>query len=923
MQKIKNKIAVLIVSLGLGLGYGSATPIINNVEVNHLLVESLEKPLGIDNPKPNLSWQIESSRRGVVQKSYQIFVASSLANLAKNMGDYWNSGKVISNKQNYIKYRGKELKPGTRLYWKVRIYDDKDQESKWSSPSTWVTGLLTSACKGQWISYDPAKAASMPLFKKVVEIKKPIKHAIIHITGLGYYELFMNGKKVGDHVLDPGQTNYDDYALYVTYDVADFLKNGNNVMGVMLGDGWYNQNKVWGRSMSYGIPRLMCQLDVTFADGSMEQFISDTSWKWHDGPVVKSNVYEGEVYDARKEVKNWSSETEMSSWMPVVLSVKNPPGIRSQTFPAIKVQQQIPTSRFYKVGDGKYLFDVGENFAGWAKLKVKAHAGDSIKLRMGEEVEQDGNLDMRSTGVNATKVEQTNIYICKSDEEETWEPKFTYHGFRYIEVSGLTHEPSKDMITGIVVNTAVNKAGNFESSEPHINRLHQMAIRTMLSNLHSIPTDCPTREKCGWLGDAHALGETSIYNFDMERFWINYQSNMRSSGRDTQTTIFHVLKNHEFRKGLKPAGIPYMISPGKRHAGVASIDWGTAVIQLPWYIYLYYGNQNILEEFYPNIKQWVDYATTLAKDHIVYEGLGDWCPPGGQKPDDCPVPLSSTAFYYLDLNLMSKIAGVLGNRNDQKHYSLLSDSVKQAFIKKFYDADQQSFGTQTANAIALDFKLIPAKAEEKISSAIVDLSNKKYDGFMRTGIFGFSRIFGALSNYGNDKTAYQILTKKGNNSFELMWKKYNATTLWEALPVDDKYKNNPVISHNHPMQAGFDAWFYEGILGIKPMEEAPGFKSVKLSPALTQQLAWAKGSYESAYGKIISDWERSDNLFKWKVTIPANTTAIIYIPAISLDNIQENGQPVSLSKGIEFLKMEDGKAVLKIVSGDYYFISKG
>ena len=915
-----NRIAAIAALLFSGFFVASA-----EIHTSALKIQSIIDPTGIGTPNPDLSWQWESDRRGSLQTAYEVLVASSKEKLLQESGDVWSSGKVYSGEQCYVKYKGNTLQSGKTYWWKVKVWDNHQQVSSWSEVARFTMGILHPAeWKAQWITYDTAKATAQPVFRKSFTLVKKIKSAVAHISGLGYYELYLNGKKVGDHVLDPGQTNYEDYAFYVTYDITNQLKQGGNVTGVMLGDGWYNQNKVWGKNgLSYGNPLMICQLDVEYSDGSKAQIISDQSWQWANGPVIRSNVYGGEVYNAQKEIANWSSDPKAKAdWMPVVPAQIHPPKLVAQSLPPIKKMKEIPAKSVNKVSEGTYIFDFGQNFAGWTRLKVCAQKGTTITIRTAEEIDREGQLYTASTGVTATKVEQTEVYTCKGGGTEVWEPRFTYHGFRFAEVKGLPFKPELDFLTGIVVYSSIAEAGSFASSNEQINHLHQLAKWTLTSNLHSIPTDCPAREKCGWLGDAHAMVGMGIYNFGMETFWEKYLYDIRSTSRqESKGSIYKTWDKQESR--IKPAGIPYMIAPGKRLGGAASPDWGTTVVQVPWNIYLYYGNLSVLKEFYPDMKRWVNYVDGLAVDNIVDYGLGDWCPPGRIVPLEPPVKISSTAFHYLDLTIIEHAATLLGYKEDAGLFKKNRVAVKQAFIDHFYDSQKKTFGSQTANSMALDFGLVPSGDDKAVSDQIVMTSVEDLDGFLNTGIFGLSRIFKALSQNGNEKTAYDILTKKGYNSFEFMWLKYNATTLWEILPVDSFYlkmKNKlSDRSHSHPMQGGYDKWFYECVLGIRPDADAPGFKKIHLEPEMISQLKWAKGEYESGFGIIKSDWETDANLFKWRVTVPANTTAIVYLPVGSEKQVMESGKPATTVEGIRFVKIENGKALFEIGSGSYSF----
>ncbi len=574
-----------------------------DVQVTHLTCNHFTNPAGVL-AQPVFSWQSMTDENGQMQTAYQIIVASSEKNLAKDKGDIWDSQKVVSDKQTHTEFKGQTLKSSTIYYWKIKVWDKNNKVSAWSKNAHFITGLVSeNDIKAQWITSNKEKGQAAPLFRKSFSLKNKPQNAIIHIAGLGYYELYVNGKKVGDHVLDPGQTNYDEYGFYVTYNIDTLLKKGENVIGVMLGDGWYNQDVVWG-GMSYGKPLLWCQLD-TEHKGEKAQIVSDTTWKWINGPVLSNNVYAGEVYDAQKEVNGWHTVTPSrdeakgikgvlkDTWNTVFLAKKYPPQLKPQDIQPIKKMAELPVKRFYKSINGSYIFDMGQNFSGWNRLKISAPKGTEITLKMAEEVNPDGTLNHLTAGILATKVEQMEKYTCKGTGIEIWEPRFTYHGFRYVEVLGLKEPPTADLLRGIVVYSSMPTAGNFSCSNPQINKLHTLNYWTLIGNLHSIPTDCPHREKCGWLGDAHAMAQSTIYNLDMQNFWLKFMDDIHSAAKVGTNTIFHLGKNKIFRKGFKEAGIPFIVSPGKRLISAASPDWGTAIVQLPWFLYTYYGNCTI------------------------------------------------------------------------------------------------------------------------------------------------------------------------------------------------------------------------------------------------------------------------------------------------------------------------------------------
>lgn len=884
----------------------------SNLTVNYLRCQYLTNPCGIDIMNPVLSWQIISSDEGTVQAAYQVKVSSS----EKGEGDIWDSGKVNDRDAAHILYKGKALEPEKKYYWNVRIWDDAGRESPWSKTATWCTGLFQPEdWKAEWITGDFTTARSMPLFRREFNIGKKVSRALVSVSGLGYYELYLNGKKVGDQVLDPAQTNYDQYALYSAFEVTGLLKRGENAAGIMLGDGWYNQDKAFGANFSYGKPKLIFQMKMVYGDGSSETLVSDTSWQWAEGPVVAANVYAGETYDAGKEIKGWCEPGKPSGiWHPTVKAANPPSQLRAQLMPPIRKVKVIQPVGIRKTGDSTWVVDMGQNFAGWVKIRVKEPAGAVVRIRMSEEVYPDGSPDYTSTGVSATRYIQTDTYICRGSGTETWEPRFTYHGFRYAEVSGLSHDPDKGFLEGVVVHTDVPTTGSFRCSSDIINQLHEMALWTQVSNLHGIPTDCPHREKCGWLGDAHAVLPMTNYNYDMQAFWIKYLNDIRSSASREGMTLHHKAKNRVFYQAYKNKGIPFMIAPGKRECGAASVDWGTALVQIPWSLYLFYGNMDVLRDFYPDMSTWVAYEETLAKDNLILEGLGDWCPPGGNALMDCPFELSSTAFYYHDLTLMQKIAGLLGHQEDMKQNGEVSLKVKEAFIARYYDQGSKSFGSQTANSLALDFGLAPAGDEKAVSDAIAR-SVRENSGFHHTGIFGLPRIFDALALYENQEAAAGILSVTGPKSFENMWKYYGATTLWETLPVEapvEGEKPRSYGSHNHPMQGGFDGWFYKGIAGIAPDAEHPGFATIRFEPLLVDYLDWAEASFESVRGTIKSAWKKESGKFTWNITIPVNSDGWAVLPWNESDSVI-----LDHADAARWLNDHAGKKIIHLKAGNH------
>lgn len=790
--------------------------------------------------------------------------------------------------------------------------------SDWISPDltrgNWVQAeSIAKYGDAPWGRLKPRRDRTYPsvLLRRNFSLKGKIRKARAYVCGLGYYELYLNDKKVGDNVLDPGQTNYEHFAFYITYDVTEYLRDGNNTAGIMLGNGWYNQELVWG-GLSYGRPATICRLQIDYEDGKSQTILTDEAWKTAEGPVIFNNVYAGEIYDARKEIPGWAGPgLDDSEWQSAWAVEPLTPGLKAQTIPPIKRMKILKPVALTNPKPDVWIYDMGQNFAGWVRLTLRATAGTTITLRFSEVLAPDGTIDPASTGVRATGVVQIDRYICKGVGTEVWEPRFTYHGFRYVEMTGFSDKPALDMIEGVVVHTSVETVGNFECSNELINRIHSTALWTEVSNLHSIPTDCPHRERCGWLGDAHVSAEMTIYNFDVAQFWTKFMLDIETSlgqGGGTSTG--------------KPAtpGIPCNISTGKRLCGQARPDWGSAIIQIPWYMYLYYQDKDVFTHHYPHMKRWVEYLTGEAKDSIVSDGYGDWCPPGTNKYMQCPPALSSTALYYFDVKLMSEIAEILGKNEDAVQFKKLASEIKQSFIKHFLNGENMTYGCQTADAIALYLDLIPEGKTDEIAGSLFSDVMEKNKGHFTTGIIGVRHLFWALSNWGNDSAAYTILTQKTYPSYAFMFS-LGATTLWEAIAKKEADGRYPSFSHNHPMQGGFDAWFYHGIGGINPVPEAPGFRRIVMKPHLVNQLEWARANYCSISGLIESDWKNEGNIFHWRITIPPNTTAVVYVPVEDAKRVTENSKPADKSEGVKFLRTENGFSVYEVTSGRYHFTS--
>ena len=856
------------------------------LEVTRLRCRDLENPEGVD--RVRLSWQIESDRDDVSQRAWEVEVATTPKLLKRGCADVLRSGKQLSDQQMNIAFDSVSWTPGLRYWWRVRVWNAQDGASEWSDPAAFSVGPDSTQWKARWITARWTPDMAMPCFRKTFDAslhgKRPTR-AVVYLSGLGCSDLYFNGRLVDStRILDPAQSNYEHYALYSTFDVTPLMQRGQNCVGVMLGDGWYNQGVVWGPSFSYGKPIMAARLDLFYADGSTRSIETDSTWQWTTGPIQRANLYAGEVYDASRRVVGWADASfEAKGWHSAVSATEGviPRAVCPQVMEPIRMHRTIEAVDLWQDSAGHWIYDFGENVAAIPLLEVKQPAGTRLVMRMGETLYPNRTIDFSTTGNGATGVIQTDEYVCRGGGSERWTPRFTYHGFRYLELSGAVTQPERSWIKAVTVYSDVERRGEFKCSDPQLNRLHEMAVRTMLSNIHGLPTDCPHRERCGWLGDAHAVFQFENCNYSMYNFWMKYMEDIRStSDIFLKNTLHQKLHNNEFYFADKQPGIPFMIAPGRRLCGVASPDWGTAVVQLPWNLYLYYGNREPLERYYGQMKQWTDHVHALCDARgVVPYGLGDWCPPGGNPTIDCPIPLSSTLFHYVDADLTSRAAGVLGLTSDSVRYAQMRDSVGRAVIDNFYDKTLHTFGSQTADAMALSYGVVPASDRQEVARAIVLNMKQKYGDFIHTGIFGFKYVGEALSRNGSAQAAFDAFTKKGTNSFAWMWDQAHATTLWEALPIDPHTTEVGLkASLNHPMQAVYDTWFYEDVAGIRPDPSGAGFKVIRFAPTLTSQLDWAEASLDTPYGETSSKWKHEDGKLEWKIEIPVGASGLVALP---------------------------------------------
>jgi alpha-L-rhamnosidase len=719
--------------------------------------------------------------------------------------------------------------------------------------------------------------------------------------------LELNGRKVGDDVLDPGFTDFNRRVLYRTYDVTGALRRGPNVVGAVLGGGWFNlatadlfafERAPWSAS-----PRMICQIHLEFADGTSQTVVSDQSWKWSTGAITFNCVRGGETIDARADKPGWSLPGyDDSAWRGAV-TVAAPGGkLVSQQHPAIRATASIRPVSLTQPKPGVYVFDLGLNIAGWASLNTRGPRGSRVQLEHNERLNPDGTLDTRNLTSHTRGRFQTAEFVLKGEGLETFEPRFTYHGFRYVQVTGLAEPPTLDTLTGHWVTTDPEPAGEFTCSDPRINKLQEVIVRTFLNNLHGIPTDCPQREKMGWMNDGSVCMEMGFLNRDTPLFYRKWFNDMVDA-QDANGHVPDFVPTSGWGRS-KPDGAP---------GDMADPWWGGAVVLAPWKLYQYYDDTRVLEEGYPAMKAYVDYLSSTAKDKVISWGLGDWLDEsaggGGRR---VPVAQTSTAAYFLYSRILSQVAALLDRTDDSLHYANQAEAIRAAFNERFLDPGSGLYAkdSQTAQALPLALGLAPEDRRSLILEQLVQSISGSRKNHVSAGIVGVLYLFHALMENGRDDLAWAMLSQEDYPGWLHMLNE-GATSIWEAW--------NGEASLNHPTFGCVGFWFYQGLGGIRPATVAPGFKRMLIKPALVGDLEWVKCAYASVHGKIESHWRRDKDTLLLEITIPANTRATVYIPTTQPNAVTESGVPADQAPGVKLLRSEAVAVVYEIGSGTYCF----
>ena len=780
---------------------------------------------------------------------------------------------------------------------------DSVEEGGWSRQRL-VDGVEKAQPGGR--TANPAGDRAVMLRKEIVLSQKPVR-ATAYVCGLGYNELYINGLKVGDHALDPGFTAYNERVLYVGHDVTPMLQAGKSTLGVILGNGWFNErtNDVWAFQAAPWIapPKLLLRIDVEYADGTSTTIRSDESWKVStDGPIVYNCIRGGETYDARKVMPGWDRpEYDDSAWTGARIMPAPKGRLQAQYHPPIRAVDSIRPVKLTEPKPGVFVFDLGVNASGWARLTTRGERGRKITLLFDERLNGDGTLNMGNGGLTQGRY-QTHECILAGEGDETFEPRFTYYGFRYVQVTGLTEKPTLDTLVGRTVHTDPEPAGEFSCSNPDVNRIHEMILRTQLANTHGIPTDCPHREKIGWTGDGYITMEEAIHNFRMAGFYMKWWRDML----DVQDPTGHAscIAPAPGWGRSNPDGSPHFLSDPW---------WGGALVRLPWKHYRYYGDRRILEEAYEPMKKYLDYAAIWSPGHISWANEGDWLEAGGSGPSGrTPPQLAGTAAYFQHAKIVAEIARLLGKADDAARYSRLAEDISAAFHKKYFDAEAGLYAkdSQTAPALALTFGMTPADKRELVLARLLENITQTRKNHISSGIIGTYYVFQTLMEEGRDDVAYAMLTQKDSPGWLHMLNN-GGTTVWESW--------NGAGSLNHPALGSVDAWLYRGLGGIRLDPAATAFKRILVKPAVVGDLTWVKCSHQSLYGKIESNWRREAGKLRLEVTIPPNTTATVFVPTAKSGDVTESGQPAANAKGVKFLRAEKDAVVYEVGSGSYVF----
>lgn len=915
-----------------GIGIASALACAGGISVGNLTCDNRPEAAGVGVDRPVFGWEIASGGRGEAQRACRILVAASPELCRPGRADVWDSGRLETSESQFVPYGGKRLAGGRVYFWKVAVWGRRGRAAAWSAASRFVTGLAGPGdwSGARWIAFEELpdalkivpgvhgnggdlgergrRRAVVPAFRRDFVVRdEAVARALVFVSGLGHYELRLNGRPVGDSFLAPGWTDYRKTCLYDTYDVTDLVKAGRNSIGAVVGPGFFNVSRERYRKLviAYGWPMLIVKLDVAYASGRRETITSGPDWRTAPSPVSFSSIYGGEDYDARLEAAGWDAAGFDDSGWRAARPVAGPGGALEpeRDFP-LKVEERIEARRIVEPRPGVFVYDFGQNASGIVALKVRGRRGATVTISPGELLGGDGTIDQRMSGEPYRLV-----YTLKGEGDEEWRPRFTYYGFRYAQVEGAVPggtDGSADAprilgLTMLHTRNSAPSAGSFSCSKDLFNRTFALIDWAIRSNLASVPTDCPHREKLGWLEQTHLMGGSIQYSYRILTLYRKLVRDMMEAQLDDGLV-----------PDIAPEFVPF--AGGFRD----SPEWGSAAVILPWLLYEWYGDRETMAAAFPMMRRYVDYLDTKADGHILSHGLGDWCDLGPRGPGEAqltPKALTATAVFYRDLDLLARMATLLGRADEAASFARRAEDVRRAFNSRFYDAAAKvySTGSQTAFAMPLHFGMVEPADRPGVFDNLVR-SIRAGGGALTAGDVGFDYLLKALAEGGASDLIFEMNAREDvpGYGYQLARGATALTESWAALRE---------VSNDHMMLGHLMEWFYSDLAGIRQAAGSNGFETVEIAPRPVGDISWVKARYHSIRGEIACDWRIEKGRFFADIVIPANARALVHIPAASASSVEEGGVPAPRAAGVAFLKMEDGRAVFAVGSGSYRFAS--
>jgi hypothetical protein len=896
--------------------------------VTRLRCNNLENPLGVVRD-PVLSWIIASGTKGAEQTAYQIILDKDEANLKSENDCYWNSGKISSPQSAWINYSGKVLDPATSYFWKVRLWDKNDNPSEWSQPASFITGLFEKAdwSNAKWIGYEEIpdslllvpgvhgngnglgevvkKRTVIPYFRKEFPLDKKVSQALVFVSGLGHYELYVNGEKIGDRFFSPGWSNYQKTCFYNTFDITGNLIRGQNAIGLIVGNGFYNINRERYRKLviAFGAPKMVLKMIVRYTDGSEENIISDQTWKTSPSPVIFSSIYGGEDYDARLEQEGWDQPGFDDRNWKESLATREPLGVlKPESDYPLKIMQVFEPGNIIRKKDSIFLYDFEQNASGIVKLKVQGKKGQVVRLVPGELVGDDTLVTQKASG-------EPNYfsYILKGDKEEIWIPRFSYYGFRYVEAEGAVPEGepnpnSLPVITGLNLLHTRNSSpagGSFKCSSELFNSIYELINWSIKSNLASVATDCPHREKLGWLEQTHLMGNSIKYIYDIHNLYDKIIDDMIESQLDNGLV-----------PDIAPEFVPFL--SGFRD----SPEWGSACIIVPWDMYEWYGNIAAVRKAYPMMRKYLVYLGSMTEENILSHGLGDWYDLGPKFPGEAqltPKAVTATSIYFYDAKLLAEMAELIGENEDAISFKNLAEDIRQAFNKEFFNPETRiySTGSQTAYAMPLFYGMVDDTLRKDVVTNLVNSINQNNKA-LTAGDIGYRYLLRVLEQEGYSQLIFDMNSRRDVPGYGYQLSK-GATSLTES------WAGLRDVSNNHMMLGHLMEWFFSGIGGIRQITGSKAYDHIFISPEIVGDITWAETSFQSVHGEISSSWKITDNNFTLKVRIPANCNATIEIPQVDPDKTSVDGTLVASSENFIVKKGTRGRTIIETSSGEYIF----